>query len=340
MKEGTNFIRRRLSHLTRLNIVKPSYFTFELTNKCNFFCKYCDQWKIKPDKELSLLEWKCVSKKIFDWMGPYNVKLSGGEPFLKKNIFDLIRYNNNLGIKTMINSNGYLIDDKLAEKIVKSNVHFIKISLISFNKDVNEDLRGRKDVFEKSMNAVKKLVYWKQKLNSNINISLAFLMNSQNLEEVEEMILWAKKIGVRIYLQVLVHNFKSDVRENLEKSELWPKNKKQIKEVFRKIILLKKNNYPIVQSMPILKLMREYFLRNEKIILRTPCKISYYSFIVDPEGNVRFCFGRHKNGLVGNIKEDSPKDIWFSKQSNIERENIRNCREFCRVHKPGRGFLI
>ncbi|MBW2980452.1 radical SAM protein [Candidatus Woesearchaeota archaeon] len=131
---------------------------FELTNKCNLSCKWCGVKKGKDvlsyDKIISIIE-----KNKPKW-----VEFTGGEPLLRKDIFDLIDYCKSRRTYTCLNTNGTLINDKIAKRL---NADIIRISIDGLEK-VNDKIRG-KGSFKKAVNAIESL----KKHNKKIIISTA-----------------------------------------------------------------------------------------------------------------------------------------------------------------------
>jgi MoaA/NifB/PqqE/SkfB family radical SAM enzyme len=91
---------------------------FYITNECNLKCKHCymDAGKSLED-ELSEEEIKLFFGKLNKVIGPTTVVLSGGEPLLKRNFMAISEYIRDLGNRTVLITNGTLIDKKNARKI-------------------------------------------------------------------------------------------------------------------------------------------------------------------------------------------------------------------------------
>ena len=114
------------------------YFTIITTFDCNLQCKNCMNCSpLFGKKNLNFpeidFEKTCKSLKYIKNLGFRMVNISGGEPLLYPKIFDLIRYCNNLGLCTTVNTNGLLIpkikipDDILS--LLKSNKMRFIVSL-------------------------------------------------------------------------------------------------------------------------------------------------------------------------------------------------------------------
>lgn len=126
---------------------------FELTNKCNLNCKWCG---VKKGKDVLSYD-KIVS--IIEKNKPRFVEFTGGEPLLRKDIFKLIDYCRSKKIFVSINTNGTLIDEKVAEKL---NADIIRISVDGLEK-TNDKIRG-KGSFKKTLNGINSLKKYNKKI--------------------------------------------------------------------------------------------------------------------------------------------------------------------------------
>ena len=83
---------------------KPEQITFDITDRCQMQCVTCSKWNTTPadvmSKELSTDEWKKILDDLKAWLGEgYWFCFSGGEPFLRQDIFELSDYAHKLGFK-------------------------------------------------------------------------------------------------------------------------------------------------------------------------------------------------------------------------------------------------
>lgn len=324
---------QKLSYLTNLNLSRPSNYILTLTNRCNFCCPNCAVWRLSSPKELNIVEWKEIIKKIKNWSKFGNVILNGGEPLLKNDLFKIINFIDNKRFYITLNTNGSLIDKSMAQKLVVSNLNEIKISLYSLNEKIHDKLRGYKGAYAKAMFAINNLLKTKLNQKKETVISIAVLINSLNLKEIVKIITWAAKKGLVVVLQSLdeeleiqqLHNYKINWwRENI----YFPKEKIVIKRIFDKVISLKKENYPISNSLGQIKDIRNYYLNPEKIAKNLPCFVGYQNIIINPDGRVRFCF---RGNLVGDINKEDFRQINRSIKSKEERKKIKNCPLSCRI---------
>ena len=182
-----------------MNILKDSfgrrfpYIRLSITDVCNFKCGYCLPNGYQKDKSdnrkfLSSEEIEKLSKGLSE-LGVSKIRLTGGEPTVRKDFFDIVKIlKNKSGIKkTVVTTNGYRLD-QIAEKLVDSGIDGINISIDSLNRDTFKTITGH-DRLPEILKGIEKL----QKLNfKNIKIN-AVLLNGINSTK-KDFIEWSNFI--------------------------------------------------------------------------------------------------------------------------------------------------
>ncbi len=196
MKILSNILKFSKTMLTKPLIVKnkPVIAQIEPTSECNLRCEMCVRENIGvPIGTMSLENFKKILDKL-DCL--FKLHLSGqGEPFLNKEIFEMIRYANKKGIIVYFATNGTCLTKEVIDKICSVEIGEIGISIDSPKKEVYERIRkGAK--FEKVLENVKNLVYELKKRNKKTIVSIAAVILKDNLDETSEFVLLAKKLGV------------------------------------------------------------------------------------------------------------------------------------------------
>lgn len=112
----------------------PFQVDIDVTNACNYDCIYCcADAKYKFDNELTFLEIVFLIDSLYQW-GVMDITFAGGEPFLRKDIMDIMKYaNEKRGLNSTIVTNGSLLSEQDLENLEKlKNVNL----LISFDSAV------------------------------------------------------------------------------------------------------------------------------------------------------------------------------------------------------------
>ena len=182
-----------------MQIIKDSfgrtfpYIRLSITDVCNFKCGYCLPNGYQIDKSdnrkfLHLDEIKRLSK-VFSKLGVQKIRLTGGEPTVRKDFFDIIKIlKNEAGIKkVVITTNGYHLDDK-AKMLVDSDLNGINISIDSLDRNTFKTITGH-DRLPEILRGIQNL----QNLNfDNIKVN-AVLLNNINASE-KDFDTWANFI--------------------------------------------------------------------------------------------------------------------------------------------------
>ena len=151
--------RENLDKLNR----KFEYLRISVTDKCNFRCKYCmpkenfgrDYQFLRRD-ELLTFEEIIRSVKIFQSAGLKKIRLTGGEPLLRKNVEKLVEGISSCSHihKIAMTTNGSLFDKEVAHKLKESGLNEITISLDSLSEITRKSLNSSNINHSKVMNAI------------------------------------------------------------------------------------------------------------------------------------------------------------------------------------------
>jgi len=126
------------------------YIRLSITDVCNFKCGYCLPNGYQKDKSdnRTFLTYEEIGRlaKGLSELGVCKIRLTGGEPTVRKDFFDIVKIiKNNSGIKkTVITTNGYRLD-KIANQIVNSGLDGINISIDSLNRETFKMLQATTD---------------------------------------------------------------------------------------------------------------------------------------------------------------------------------------------------
>lgn len=116
------------------NICIPSTICFRVTRKCNVRCSFCQAPPTK-EHEMTLEEIKrCID--MFKKSGIRSIKFTGGEPFVRKDICEILSYCRACGILPVVCTNGILLNDETIIALSKCQTK-VKVSLHGIAEDHN-----------------------------------------------------------------------------------------------------------------------------------------------------------------------------------------------------------
>jgi len=273
---------------TMLYVNKFIKLNIAVTFRCNFRCKYCNIWKIKPIEELNIRDFKL----IFERNRPFWVSISGGEPFLRKDISKIISLATINGTKLLsINTNGFLTDKiiKDLEKSILPVNHLIVISLHG-KKEVHVKLTSIKDSFDRAVDTFFKL------RDLGYKTKFEFLLVKENYDIFFDLV---NELGLRVNDFVITFLSISKYYNNLSISFNYL-NKKELARFLRKYL----KNYKTRDLFDIiykeyLKGAIDFYLKGKR---RTKCLSGIKSFWLLPDGSVYNCI--FEKFYLGSIKEN------------------------------------
>ncbi len=119
---------------------------FEITQSCNHECRHCyNVWEgpqSYPEGELDTEDTKRLLDRIFDETGARHLTLSGGEPLLRDDVFDLMAHAADRHVNINLLTNGSLLDEATAKRCVDAGVSLVEIPLLSDEADMHNYLTG------------------------------------------------------------------------------------------------------------------------------------------------------------------------------------------------------
>ena len=121
-----NHLLQEVDVRTDGHMSKPNVVYAHLTPTCNLKCIHCNlprpdgiaHGTLRRVDEMSTDEWRESLTYLREWLGPFKLNISGGEPFVRKDIRELLRFACDLGIMTGVVTNGTFINEALAEELV------------------------------------------------------------------------------------------------------------------------------------------------------------------------------------------------------------------------------
>jgi len=160
---------------------EPRIGLYELTLRCNMRCIHCGSSAgEKRTDELTTKEWNNVTKQLAD-LNCKEITLLGGEPFLRKDWYEISKEINNYGLKITIMSNGLLINEKTIEKLVKIQPKVVSVSIDGSNSKTHDKIRQVKGSFDKSMQVIDNLK------KAGITTTVVTSINKLNFKELPEL---------------------------------------------------------------------------------------------------------------------------------------------------------
>ncbi len=315
-------------------IKAPFRLFWDVTTECNFRCKHCysNAGKKLPD-ELNHEEALALVDEL-KRSGIFRLFIAGGEPLMREDLWDIFRKASENEIPTVMNTNGYLIDDEISQRLSQCNLDMITISLDGSVPATHEEFRGMKGSFKR---AVDSLTLLRQ---HGVNATVGCVLHRKNVSEMPGLIDLCIECGVRslnimriapVGRATLSDEFSltfpmyEEIIQSLQ--ETYPGVKDQIALV---------SNDPIVSTW--LGLQQPHEKKNPK---GHYCHAASFSGYIQANGDVFPC--GYFPVVLGNVRNSSLKAIWTSSEAGrirkltsqlppecLECEYLAYCRGGCR----------
>lgn len=275
--------------------------TYSLTQLCNLNCKHCySSAGIKGEQEFLPDMAREVIRQIAD-AGSRIIVLDGGEPLMRKDIFELISYAKNLGLITVLGTNGTLLTHKVIQKLVDSRLDHCAVSLDGATAKTHEWLRGVKGCFEKAVRGAKLIQ------NTGIQLQINTCLHSRNQHELNDIVKLAESLNARS-LQLFFY-----ARTGRCSPEVEPP-------------VLQKGIFDNIKSKVELRVIGDMTFKGSKC-----CSAGDKVCCILNDGTVLPCMLLPLP--LGNIRNHSLKEIWASpltRNINEKRIGILAGRELCK----------
>ncbi len=183
-------------NLSNVNKLSPYFLFWDVAATCNLRCPLCQTGQrrnIKRQQRMTLKNYIKAIEPVKDNLFTVNL-YNWAEPFLNREIYDIIEFNRNNNIGSYISSNLSINID--AERLVLSGLEHLIVSADGIKQEIYEKYRvgGR---IEKVIKNIRAIVAAKKKFNSKFpTIEWQCLINKYNVSSMDETKKFAKEIGV------------------------------------------------------------------------------------------------------------------------------------------------
>jgi len=331
------YYKKYLGYLKRkiFSEVRWGYVIFFVTNKCNSRCRHCFYWKdLNKGGEMNLEEIEKITKNIG---GVEVLLLSGGEPFLRKDLFEIISFfiKNNSAKVVSIPTNA-LDTKKIIGTTIRLLEQFPNVTF-SINPSIdglyekNEEFRGIKNSFEKSIKTLKRLEKIKKKYK-NLDIVINTTISNLNYKDIDEIIEFFKNFDITY------HNFEL-LRGNPKEKSINLPSLSEIREIHPKIIRLrnfyinKNKKYSgfekLLERTSVLGVTKYTQILKERVLDNKGfpfiCSAGKNIFVLEPNGDLKLC---ELHPAVGNLRdyEYDVEKLLKNKRAKQMFEAVKKCR--------------
>ncbi len=325
LKRSSQYLLLQLSGLLHRPLCGPALGTLMVTYRCNFHCAMCDMPLKAATKtrsgetEFSTERFKEIIRE-FATLGIPGIGFTGGEPLLREDIFDLLAETKRLGMITHLNTNGWLLDDAAADRIIETGVDSVNVSLDGAIATTHDRIRRAVGSFDRAVQAVERLVTRKKTGGGHVRIKTVAVIDETNLDEVPQMFSLAADLGTDCIELIPRQPFAGAATGRAADTELLARVDRLVQW-----LTTERHPVPIENSPRHLRLFRNSFA-GEPSPLR--CSAGYTSLAVDCYGNVFPCVPWINWGkTTGTVSAAGLSELWHSAAYQHERNKVTACRD-------------
>ncbi|RHV31086.1 glycosyltransferase [Coprococcus sp. OM04-5BH] len=284
--------------------------TVIVTYRCNARCSMCNRYKApsKPEEEISI-------ETIRKLPNMYFTNITGGEPFIRTDLKDIVRELYKKSDRIVISTNGFFTD-----RIVDLCKEFPQIGIrisIEGLEQTNNEIRGLQDGYQRGYKTLKTL----RKMGMK-DVGFGMTVQDKNAPDLVPLYKISDKMGMEFATASLHNSFYFVEAKNIIKDR--PMVAKNFEALVNELL---RSNSPK-------KWFRAYFnhglinyIYGQKRLL--PCDMSFDTFFIDPYGDVMPCNGTKDKEVMGNLNEQSWDELWNSREAEAVRKKVRCCDRDC-----------
>jgi MoaA/NifB/PqqE/SkfB family radical SAM enzyme len=282
---------------------KPRHLTIYPTDRCTLKCKMClhnsRNQELNPDSVYPIrkdMSFETFKKAVDQFEEILSIDIAGiGEPFLNKDLFEMVEYANSRKIEVGIITNGTLLD-RFFNQIIDSKISCISISLNALTPEEYSALTGVPGkIFGLVLDNISAFTKIRDDLKPDLEMRLSFVCTRSNYQQIRGMIKVARSLKVNC---LDFHNLIPSESEGFSSAECLFEDDPEIKEFFEKEC--KTFHHDLKVNYP--KLLK----RN---IIERKCKMPFHCMGIDSEGNISAgCRVLVPSEKFGNIFRD--EDVW------------------------------
>lgn len=177
----------------------PKWIAWEVTRRCNLSCVHCRSASGMNSFDTAFNT--AEAKKLIDDIASFStpvIVLSGGEPLLRQDLFEIASYGSDKGLRMCIATNGSLVTDEICEKMKAARIKMVSMSLDGSNATTHDNFRGQPGAFEGVKRAA--ALFNKHGIEFLINSSFT----KRNQKEIPDVMKVAKGLGAKAWYMFMI----------------------------------------------------------------------------------------------------------------------------------------
>jgi MoaA/NifB/PqqE/SkfB family radical SAM enzyme len=324
LKHVRNAFAEELYLHSRQDLTRPVTVYAIVNERCNYKCRYCAYWRLPYyAEEMSVAQWQDALASLREFIGPYHVEFSGGEPFIKQGFLDLCRWCRDHDIRWGVTTNGSALNGKVVAQVVDARPFNVNVSMDSHLAETHDYARGVDGSFAKITRGIRDLIARRDAAGLDFPVIIKPVVHRLNYAHLPAMVEWAREIGAAAVNMQPIDRW---TRETYD--ELWIEEAElpRLMAVARELIRLKRAGAPILNSELLLASWDKHFREEPAPAEVMPCRVGMRNYFIRPNGNVEVCWNFPP---IGNVRTGSARDIWYGEVAAQRRAETVACEKLC-----------
>ena len=299
-------------------LLPPYAAIIDATSNCNSRCAYCDYWRQESTDEMSD---QVITRTLEELasLGVPRLCFSGGEPLLRPSLLHLVERASDSGINVWINTNGILLNRRMAHDLVAAGLKYFLLSLDSLDPGTYKAHRGVSlDLAQRAFESARAVIGGRH----DTRLALVCVLSRLNLDLLLPLVDLCVQQGLRFILEP--YNPRAADRGGDDDMLLVREAEREhLSEVIASLIQLRSQHSKlIVNSEEYLAAIPSYVL-DGRVPEGFQCLVGWTTINVHSHGEVKPC--QHFRS-VGNVRRQSLRDIWYSEGYARARLSARDLR--------------
>lgn len=300
----------------RMRRGEPTFVSYNSLNACNQACPMCAVWR-RDGEMLSVAELEPIFRDLKRF-GLLVTEISGGEPFLRQDIYQIFAMLDRLGFLYTTATNGTLLTAAGIERLREARgLLQVAFSIDSLVPERYALLRGR-DLLPKALANLDLLVAAKLKAPVKVNL----VMNRLNFRETFDFLRFARERGVHLSVFPVNQGDGFFHRHSDPQFVATPEERQEMAQIFRELAQLRRAGEPLWEYSGFYERAADYVLGKPV----GPCDAGRLYIDLNADGQVAVCLDREG---VGDIREEGIATLWGRLQAQADAVKVCSLETPC-----------
>lgn len=293
------------------------------TTDCNLRCPMCDlpaRHAARPEQHETAVWLEAIDQ--LHAMGAAAIGITGGEPLLRRDVTEMIARARGHGLPVTITTNALLLTEPRARELVAAAPTNVNVSIDSGRHDVNDRLRGGRNVLARTLERVRLLRDLRSRERGSFGITIVTVLSDDNIDDLDVLFASASDAGADRIGFMPLHS----IDRRTCAVEPAKKDTSTLADRIRE--LSRRYSLPVENSDDYLDGMHRVWSQGGGMPFR--CNAPYTSLILGPELDLYPCFPHYeKDAPIARWSPSGPSlgEIWSSAVFRRARRDLEHCRE-------------